>query len=161
MSSLFNQKYLYWQSGPSTLLIAHPWQSISSLSMILLYHSALPPQTLSFYLVVTHTLSLSILTKGSQRATAQTAGPVCLLINGINHLALQGLFILKMNYLKVQHNAVSFLLLPHYCSGRLKTHHRPSSSAPLSHHPSIFSSCLNHSLPSLSLGAKSDPSGCS
>lgn len=65
------------------------------------------------------------LTKGSQRAAAQTAVHVCLLINGINHLALRELFILKMNYLKLQHNAVSFLPLPHYCSGRHKTHHWP------------------------------------
>lgn len=63
------------------------------------------------------------LTKGSQRAAAQTAVHVCLLINGINHLALRELFILKMNYLKLQHNAVSFFPLPHYCSGRHKTHH--------------------------------------
>lgn len=107
-----------------------------------------------FYLFVTH--SLSIWTKGSRRRAAKTAGPVCLLINGINHLALQGLFILKMNYLKVQHNAVSFLLLPHYCSGRLETHQRPSSFALLSHHPSIFSCRSNYSLHVLSLRAGRD-----
>lgn len=98
--------------------------------------AALTPHP-SFFIVVTHTLS--IVTKCSLRARAQTAGPVCLLINGINHLALQGQFILKMNYLKVQHNAVSFLLLPHYCSGRLRTHHRPSFSVPFTQHPTIFS----------------------
>lgn len=114
----------------------------------------IPPPNLSFYHFVTHTLCLSMLTEGSQRAAAQTAGSVFLLINGINHLALQGLFILKMNYLKVQHNAVSFLLLPHYCSGRLKTHHWPSSSALVTHHPSIFSSCHNHSPPSRSYKPK-------
>lgn len=110
-------------------------------------HSQPSLQTLFFFfIVVTH--SLSIVTKSSQRATAQTAGPVCLLINGINHLALQGQFILKMNYLKVQHNAVSFLLLPHYCSGRLRTHHWPFFSAPFSHHPTIFfSSYFKHPPP--------------
>lgn len=53
----------------------------------------------------------------SQWAATPTAAPVFLLINGIKHLALKGLFILKMNYPKVQHNAVSFLLLAHYCPG--------------------------------------------
>lgn len=110
------------------------------------------PTPKSFCLSLRHSHSLSMLTKGSQGAAAQTAGPVFLLINGINHLALQGLFIWKMNYLKVQHNALSFLLLPHYCSGRLKTHHWHSSSAPLSYHPSIFSSC--HSRFPLSLSYK-------
>lgn len=44
-----------------------------------------------------------------------------------------------MNYLKLQDNAVSFLGPAHYCSGRLRTHHRSASSAPVSHCHSIFS----------------------
>lgn len=118
------------------------------LSLIPLYGSiylliySLPP-TPSLYLLVTP-CSLLILTKGSQRTVAQTAGPVHLLINVVTHIALRGLFILKMNYLKLQHIAVSFLLLPHYCSGWLKTHHRLSTGL-ISYHLPPFLSFLNDS----------------
>ena len=102
------------------LRIDTPVQRHSSVSSCPLFRSvlALP---LSPCLPLLPSLSLHP-TNGSRRATVQTAGPVCLLINSINHLAPRELFILKMNYLKVQHKAVSFLLLPHYRSGRLWTH---------------------------------------